>query len=64
MKLFGSTRMLIDRTKTGQNMPGLEIVELVLVHCNLVDNEYQQKFEVLHTFRPNKTYLLNVSIKC
>ena len=43
-------------------MPGLEIVEVVLVQCNLVDNQYQQKAEVLHTFTPNKSYayLLNV----
>ena len=34
----------------------LEVVEVVLVQCNLVDNQYQQKFEVLYTFTPNKSY--------
>ena len=40
----------------------LEVVEVVLVQCNLVDNQYQQKSEVLYTFTPNKfcAYLLNV----
>ena len=43
-----------DNTKSEENVPGLEVVELSLVQCNLVDNQYQQKFEVLHTFRHNK----------
>ena len=46
MKLFGSTKKLIDKTKHGENVPSIEVFEVVLVHCNLVDNEYQQKFEV------------------
>ena len=55
MKLFGST---IDKTKNGENVSSLEVV---LVHCNLVDNQYQLKSEVLYTFMPNKSYayLLN-----
>ena len=59
MNLFGSTNKLIDKTKNGENVSSLEVV---LVQCNLVDNRYQQKFEVLHTFTPNKSnaYLLNV----
>ena len=62
MKLLGGTKKLIDRTKNGENVPGLEVVEVVLVQCNLVDNQYQKKSEVLHTFMPNKSYpyLLNV----
>ena len=45
-------------------MPSLEVVEVVLVQCNLVDNQCQQKSEVLHTFTPNKSYpyLLNVEL--
>ena len=35
-------------------MPHLEIVELVLVHCNLVNNDYQQDSRILYTFVPNK----------
>ena len=43
-------------------MPSLEVVEVVLVQCNLVDNQYQQKFEVLYTFTPDEfyAYLLTV----
>ena len=42
MKLFGSTKKLIDKTKNGEKVPSLEVVEVVLVQCNLVDNQYQQ----------------------
>ena len=61
MKLFGITRNLINKTKNGEKIPSLEAVEVVLVQCNLVDNQYQQKSEVLYTFTPNKpyAYLLN-----
>ena len=50
MKLFGSTKKLIDKTKMGEKVPILEVVEAVLVQHNLVDNQYQQKSEVLCTF--------------
>ena len=58
MKLFGSTKKLIDKTKDRENVPSLEVVEVVLVHCNLADNQS----EVLYTFTLNKSYayLLNV----
>ena len=61
MKLFGSTKKLIGKTKNGQNVLSLEVVEVVLVHCNLVDNQYQQKSEVLYTFTSITSYahLLN-----
>ena len=61
MKLFGSTVNLINK-KWRKNVPSLEVVEVDLVQCNLVDNQYQRKSEVLYTFTPNKayTYLLNV----
>ena len=39
MKLFGSTKKSIDITKNGENVPSLEVVEVVSVQCNLVDNE-------------------------
>ena len=62
MELFGSTKKLIDKIKNREKVPSLEVVEVVLVQCNLVDNQYQQKSEVLYTFTPNKScaYLLNV----
>ena len=56
MKLFGSTKKLIDKIKNGENVLSLEVVEVVLVQCNLVDNQYQQKSKVLYTFTPNKSY--------
>ena len=62
MKLFTSTKILIVKTKNRENVPNLEGAEVVLVQCNLVDNQYQQKSDVLYTFTPNKSYayLLNV----
>ena len=61
MKSLGSTKKLIDKTKNEENVPSLEVAEVVLVQCNLVDNKYQRKSEVLYTFTPNKSYayLLN-----
>ena len=41
MKLFGSTKNLIDKTKNGEKVPTIEVAEVVLVRCNLVDNQYQ-----------------------
>ena len=57
--LFGSTKELIDKIKNEEKVQSLEVV---FVQCNLVDNQYQQKFEVLYTFSPYKSYayLLNV----
>ena len=43
MKLFGSTKKLMEKSKNGKNVLSLEVVEVVLVQCNLVDNQYQQK---------------------
>ena len=53
MNLFGSTKKLRDKTKNGENVSSLEVVEVVLVQCNLVDEQYQQKSEVLHFFISN-----------
>ena len=62
MKLFGSTKKLIDKTEMREKVPSFAVVELVLDQCNLVNNQYQQKTEALYTFTPNKSYayLLNV----
>ena len=43
MKLFSSSKNLTDKTKNGENVPSFEVVEVVLVYCNLVDNHYQEK---------------------
>ena len=56
MKLLGSTESKITKYKNGESMPNLEIVELVLVHCNLVNNDYQQNSRILFTFVPNKAF--------
>ena len=56
MKLLGSAKSKITETKNGENVSHLEIVELVLVHCNLVNNDYQQDSRILYTFVPNKTF--------
>ena len=63
MKLLGSTESKITKDKNGENVPHLEIVELVLVNCNLVNNDYQQDSRILYTFVPNKTFrsLLEIS---
>ena len=63
MKLFDGTKKLIDKTSNGENKPSFEEVKVVLVQCNLVNNQYQQKSEVLYIFTPNISYasLLNVA---
>ena len=54
MKLLGSTENKITKDKNGENVPHLEITEVVLVHCNIVNNDYQQDSRVLYTVVPNK----------
>ena len=61
--LFGSTIKLTDKTKNGEKVPSLEVVEVFLVQHNLVDNQYQRKSEVLYTFTPNKSYSYLLIIK-
>ena len=63
MKLLGSTENKITKDKNGENVPNLEVVESVLVHCNLVNNDYQQDSRILYAFVPNKTFgsLLGIS---
>ena len=63
MKLLGSTKNKISEDKNGENVPHLEITEVVLVHCNIVNNDYQQDSRVLYTFVPNKSFgsLLEIS---
>ena len=56
MKLLGSTENKITKDKNGENVPHLEITEVVLVHCNIFNNDYQQNSRVLYTFVPNKSF--------
>ena len=62
MKLLGSTKDIIDADKNSENVPKLENVEVVLVHCNLVNNVDQQHSRVLFTFVPTKQYGQLISI--
>ena len=63
MKLLGSTANKITKVKNGENVPHLEITEVVLVHCNMINNGYQHDSRVLYTFVPNKSFssLLDIS---
>ena len=63
MRLLGSTKKVVNKDKNGENVPKLESVEVVLVHCNLVKNDYQQTSKVLFNFVPNKQFgqLINIS---
>ena len=62
MKLLGSTKDIIDADKNSENVPRLENVEVFLVHCNLLNNSYQQHSRVLFIFIPNKQYGKLISI--
>ena len=63
MKLLGSTKKDVDSDKNSENVPKLESVEVVLVHCNLVKNDYQHTSKVLFSFVLNKQFgqLINIS---
>ena len=65
MNLLGSTkkRTTKDKDKNGENVPHLKIAEVVLVHGNIVNNDYQQDSRVLYTLVPNKPFgsLLEIS---
>ena len=63
MKLLGSTKNKITKDKNGENVPHLEITEVVLVHCYMVNNDYQHDSRVLYTFVQNKSFgsLLDIS---
>ena len=65
MKLLGSTENKITKNENDENVLHLEITELVLVHCNIANNDYQQDSKVLYTFVPNKPFsgLLEISPK-
>ena len=63
MRLLGSAKKVVDKDKNGEIVPKLESVEVVLVHCNLVKNDYQHTSKVLFSFVPNKQFgqLINIS---
>ena len=65
MKLLWSTKSKINKDQTGENVSRLEITEVVLIHFNIVNYDYQQDSRVLCTFVPNKSFgqLLDISPK-
>ena len=65
MKLFGSTKSKINKNKNGENMRHLEITEVILGHCNIVNDDYKKDSRILFTFVPNKWFgqLIDISPK-
>ena len=63
MKLLGNTESKITKDKHGQSVPHLDTVEFVLIHCDLVNNNYQQNSRILYPLVPNKPFcsLLEIS---
>ena len=63
MRLLGSTKQVVDKDKNEENVPKLDFVEVILVHRNLVKNDYQHSSKVLFSFLPNKQFgqLINIS---
>ena len=65
MKLLGSTKSTITKDKNGENVLHLEITKVILIHCNIFSNNFQQNSRVLYTFVPNKLFgqLLDIPSK-
>ena len=65
MSLLGNTKSKITNNENGENVPHLETTEVILIHCNIVNKNYQQDSRVLYTFVPNKScgQLLDISLK-
>ena len=56
MKLLGRSESKLVKDKNGKSVPYLEITEVVLVRCNIVNNDYQQESRIVYTFVPNKPF--------
>ena len=63
MKILGSTKIKITKDKNGENVSQLELTEVILVNCNIFNNQYQQDSKVLRTVITNNSFgqLLNIS---
>ena len=57
MLLLGITKSKITEDENGENIPRLEITDVVLVHCNIVRKDYQYNSRVLYTFVSNKSFV-------
>ena len=62
MKLLRSTENKISKNKNGENVPHLQMTEVVLVHCNIFNNDYQHDSSILYMFVPNKPFVSVVEI--
>ena len=56
MQLLGNSKKEIDEDKDGELVPKIENVDVVVIHCNVVNNTHQQKSRVLHSFAPGKQF--------
>ena len=56
MKLLGRTEIEINKDRNGENVPHLEITKVVLVNCNIVNDDYQCVSRFLYTFVPNRSF--------
>ena len=65
MKLLENIKTKITKNENGENIPHVEIIEVILVHYNIVKIDYQQDSRVLYTFVPNKSFnqLIDISLK-
>ena len=61
MKLFGSTKSEIIKDGNDENVLHLEITEMVLVHCNIINNDYEHDSRVFYTFVSNKSFVWSVT---
>ena len=59
---LGRSKSKITKDKNGENVPHLEIIEVVLGYYNIVNNDYQQDSRVLYIFNPNKWFGLFVNL--
>ena len=62
MKFLGSTERVIDKDKYGENEPKLEIMYVILMHCNIVNSNYQQASKLLFTFVSDKHFSQLITI--
>ena len=63
MKLLESTKSKTNKDKNGENVRHLKITEVILAHCNIVNDDYQQDSRVMYTFNPKKTFGLVLFLK-
>ena len=63
MKLLGSLKKIIGKNKDGELVPKIEVADVVLLHCNVVNNTHQQKSRVLRSFMPDKQFGQSITVE-